>query len=133
MATTDDADIRALIEGWAEAIRTFDLDGIVAGHTDDIVMFDVPPPYTGVRGLADYRAVWPPFFEYIRSGAQFEILELDVQAGGDVAVAFALLRCGTPEEYVAKPDNWLRLTMGLVKVNGRWMIRHEHHSFAFTD
>ena len=63
---------------------------------DDIVMFDVPPPDEGVRGIDAYRETWPPFFEWQARGAVFEIESLDVTAGDDVAYAQALLRCGTP-------------------------------------
>jgi len=121
--------IRALIEAWAEAVHRGDLDTVLADHTDDIVMYDVPPPYNGVRGIDAYRETWPPFFEWQAKGATFEIVELDVTAGADVAYAHALLRCGTPEEHAAKPDNRLRLTIGLRKELGRWVVAHEHHSF----
>jgi ketosteroid isomerase-like protein len=70
-----------------------------------------------------------PFFRWQSQGATFEIVSLDVTAGEDVAFAHALLRCGTPEEHAAKPDNRLRLTLGLRKENGRWIVAHEHHSF----
>ncbi len=130
---TDEAEIRDLITRWAEAVHTGDLDGLLRDHDPDIVMFDVPPPYNGVRGIDDYRAVWPPFFEWQRQGASFEIVELEVIAGDDVAFAYALLRCGTPEEFAANPDNRLRLTIGLRKRDGRWVVTHEHHSFVSTD
>ena len=39
-----------------------DLNGVLADHSDNIVMFDVPPPYEGVRGIDAYREMWPPFF-----------------------------------------------------------------------
>ena len=120
--------IRTLIESWAAAVHRGDLDAVLADHTDDIVMYDVPPPYDGVRGIDAYRATWPPFFEW-QQGATFDIEELDVVAGDDVAYAYALLRCGTPEEHAAKPDNRLRLTLGLRKEQGRWFVAHEHHSF----
>ena len=128
---TDDArQIRTLIETWAAAVHRGDLDTVLADHTDDIVMYDVPPPYDGVRGIDAYRATWPPFFEW-QKGATFDIVELDVVAGDDVAYAYALLRCGTPEEHAAKPDNRLRLTLGLRKEQGRWVVAHEHHSFPY--
>ncbi len=92
-------------------------------------MFDVPPPEDGVRGLDAYRATWPPFFEWQRQGALFEIVALEVTAGADVAFAHALLRCGMPEEFEKHPDHRLRLTLGLRKENGRWLVAHEHHSF----
>jgi hypothetical protein len=37
-------EIRSLLGRWARAV-----------HADDIVMFDVPPPHRGVRGLAEYH------------------------------------------------------------------------------
>jgi uncharacterized protein (TIGR02246 family) len=125
----DVAQIRTLIEKWAKAVHIGDLDGVLADHATDIVMFDVPPPEDGVGGIEAYRETWPGFFEWQRKGAVFEIVSLDVIAGEDVAYAYALLRCGTPEELASDPDNRLRLTLGLRKQDGRWVVAHEHHSF----
>jgi len=110
-------------------VRAGDLDGVLADHAHDIVMFDVPPPKAGVRGIDAYRETWPPFFEWIKQGATFDIVSLEVVAGADVAFAHALLRCGTADELAKNPDNRLRLTIGLRKQDGRWTIAHEHHSF----
>jgi uncharacterized protein (TIGR02246 family) len=127
--TDDEQHIRSLIERWAEAVHAGDMDTVLADHAEDIVMFDVPPPHDGVRGIDAYRATWPPFFEWQARGASFEIVRLDVTAGADVAYAEALLRCGTQEELAANPANRLRLTLGLRKRDGRWQVAHEHHSF----
>jgi uncharacterized protein (TIGR02246 family) len=127
--TRDEAEIRAVIENWAKAVRARDLDSVLADHAPDIVMFDVPPPKAGVRGIDAYRETWPPFFEWIKQGATFDIVLLEVVAGADVAFAHALLRCGTADELAKDPDNRLRLTIGLRKQDGRWTIAHEHHSF----
>jgi uncharacterized protein (TIGR02246 family) len=125
----DVAQIRALIEKWAKAIHIGDMEGVLADHAADIVMFDVPPPEDGVRGIDAYRETWPGFFEWQSRGAVFEIISLDITVGEDVAYAWALLRCGTPEELASDPDNRLRLTVGLRKEDGRWVVAHEHHSF----
>jgi ketosteroid isomerase-like protein len=122
--------IREQIESWAAAIRGGELEDVVAGRADDIVMFDVPPPYEGVRGIDAYREAWPPFFQYLERGSDFDILSLSVEASEEVAFAFALLRCGSPEEVAENPDNRLRLTLGLRRENGDWVVAHEHHSFA---
>ena len=126
--TADEMQIRRLIERWAEAVHAADMDGVLADHTEDIVMFDVPPP-NEVRGKSAYRDTWPPFFEWQKQGAAFEIVSLDVTAGSDVAFAHALLRCGTVEELKRDSDSRLRLTIGLRKQGGRWAVAHEHHSF----
>jgi uncharacterized protein (TIGR02246 family) len=129
----DETQIRGLIERWARAVHDGDLGGVLADHSDDIVMFDVPPPSDGVRGIEAYRETWPPFFEWQEQGASFEIVSLDVTAGDDVAFAHALLRCGTQAELDEDPDNRLRLTIGLRKEGGRWIVAHEHHSFPDKD
>jgi uncharacterized protein (TIGR02246 family) len=123
-----ESEIRALIQKWARAAHEGDLDAVLADHSEDIQMFDVPPP-NEVRGIDAYRDTWPPFFEWQRRGASFDIVSLDVTAGTDVAFATALLRCGTEEDFAKDPDNRLRLTVGLRKQGGRWVVTHEHHSF----
>ncbi|WP_197352545.1 YybH family protein [Streptomyces bathyalis] len=129
----DEKQIRDLIERWAKAVHEGDMDGVLDAHADDIVMYDVPPPDDGIRGIERYRASWPPFFDWQRQGACFEIVSLDVTAGADVAFAHALLRCGTEQELREDPANRLRMTIGLRKENGRWTVSHEHHSFPHKD
>jgi uncharacterized protein (TIGR02246 family) len=126
----DERQIRGLIERWATAVHAGELEAVLADHADDIVMFDVPPPDDGVRGLAAYRETWPPFFEWQHSGAVFEIVEIDVTVGQGCAFAWALLRCGTEDELRRDPSIRLRLTVGLRKDGGRWVVSHEHHSFC---
>jgi uncharacterized protein (TIGR02246 family) len=126
----DESQIRMLIERWVAAVHNGDLEVVLADHAQDIVMFDVPPPYEGVRGLSAYAETWPEFFEWQASGAVFELQSLDVVAGQTAAYAYALLRCGTPEEFATRPKQRLRLTVGLRKAQGRWVVAHEHHSFA---
>jgi uncharacterized protein (TIGR02246 family) len=125
----DETQIRQLVERWATAVHEGRMDDVLADHADDILMFDVPPPDDGVRGIEAYRATWPGFFDWQRSGARFEVVEMQVTAGADVAYAAALLRCGTDEEYAEEPGRRLRLTVGLRKQDGRWVVAHEHHSF----
>jgi len=125
-------EISELIRRWAAAVHTGDMEVVLDRHADDIVMFDVPPPHEGVRGHAAYRDTWPGFFEWQAGGASFEIVELDVTQGDDVAFAWALLRCGTPDHFAEEPERRLRLTLGLRKQDGEWVVAHEHHSFADT-
>ncbi len=66
MIAKDEEQIRALINQWATAVHSGDMNRVLADHADDIVMFDVPPPHDGVRGIAAYRETWPPFFEWRR-------------------------------------------------------------------
>jgi uncharacterized protein (TIGR02246 family) len=127
--TNDEQQIRDLVTRWAAAVHGGDLEGVLAEHAQDIVMFDVPPPHDGVRGLDAYRETWPGFFEWQAQGASFDVVSLEVTAGEDVAYAHALLRCGMPQDLADRPEVRLRLTLGLRKEAGRWIVAHEHHSF----
>lgn len=126
---SDAEQIRELIVRWASAVNDGDLDTVLADHGPDIVMFDVPPPDQGVRGIDAYRESWPQFFRWLAAGAVFEIESLDVVAGAEVAFAYALLRCGTEADLARDPERRLRLTVGLRKAGDRWIVVHEHHSF----
>jgi uncharacterized protein (TIGR02246 family) len=128
----DEEQIRRLVERWAEAVHAGDMSGVLADHTEDIVMFDVPPPHEGVRGIDAYRETRPPFFEWQGRGASFEIVSLEVTAGDEVAYAHALLQCGAQQELAEDPENRLRLTLGLRKDHGRRVVAHEHHSFPHS-
>jgi uncharacterized protein (TIGR02246 family) len=126
---SDETKIRDLIEGWAKAVRAKEMEGVLAHHTEDIVMFDVPPPVV-VNGLDGYRQTWPEFFKWQREvDGSFDIVSLDITAGDDVAFATALLRCGSKEELKKDDTPRLRLTVGLRKDKGQWRVAHEHHSF----
>jgi uncharacterized protein (TIGR02246 family) len=125
-------EIRALLERWVRAVHAGDLPGVLDRHAADIVAFDVPPPQQGVRGLDAYAEMWPDFFDWQAGGAVFELETLHVTAGGDVAFAWALLRCGTPEELAARPDLRLRISFGLRRESEGWLVAHEHHSFPLT-
>jgi uncharacterized protein (TIGR02246 family) len=128
-----ESEIRSLIENWAKAVRARDIDKVAASHTDDMVMFDVPPP-VAVRGLSAYRETWPPFFKWLsEADSAFEIASLEITAGDDVAFATALLRCASRAELEKDATPRLRLTVGLRKDRRRWAIAHEHHSFPASN
>jgi uncharacterized protein (TIGR02246 family) len=126
-----ESDIRSLVTRWIDAVdRGTDLDAVLADHTDDLVMYDVPPPYEGVRGIQAYRDSWPEFLAWQRGDGQFLLESLEVTAGDDVAFAHGLVLCRSTKAGDDHPDQRLRLTLGLRRVDGRWRIAHEHHSFS---
>lgn len=42
----NEAQIRELVENWAKAVRNKDMNTILANHSDNIVMYDVPKPFS---------------------------------------------------------------------------------------
>jgi len=123
---TNESQIRTLIENWALAVRNEDMGGILTHHAADIVMYDVPPPFQSV-GIAAYCKTWGMFFKYTKPGI-FDIQELRIVADDNIAFCYATMKCSDKSdsgEFVELP---FRLTVGLKKTNGQWIIVHEHHS-----
>jgi ketosteroid isomerase-like protein len=130
-ATPDETAIRTLVENWALAVRAKDFNGILANHSSDILMFDVPPPLES-RGIDAYRRTWDLFFRWSTDPVVFAIDRMDVTAGNDVAFVAALMRCSGTETTGEKIALEFRLTIGLRKGVGGWAITHEHHSIPAT-
>lgn len=130
--TPDEAVIRDVIESWARAVRGKDMDGILANHSPDILMFDVPPPIQSV-GIEAYKKTWDVFFAWSKDPIVFDITEMHITAGQDVAFATALMRCSGVEKNRQEIELSFRVTIGLRKIDGRWTTTHEHHSIPATD
>ena len=111
--------VSAVIQKWAKAVRNNDMDGILSNHTTDILMYDVVAPFQS-EGLDAYRKTWELFFKYNTGGdGAFNLTELKIRASGTVAFAHSTLNIFRIR---------VRLTLGLVKSDGQWLIAHEHHS-----
>jgi ketosteroid isomerase-like protein len=127
LVASDAADIRKLIDDWARAISAGDRRAILAHHSPSVLMFDFPPHI--VRSLDEYNKTWDFFYDSPKGPISFVPTELEVTAGSDVAFASCLIHCdGTS----AGPLD-LRLTVGLRKLDGDWVVTHEHHSVPTTE
>jgi PhnB protein len=127
--TGDEAAIRRRIEGWTAALRAKDVDGVLAHCTPDLLAFDLAPPLEhrrdGVaRGLAEWFPTW-------RGPIGYEVRDLAVVAGGGVAFAHSLNRLFGERADGEKTDVWFRSTVCFRKLDGEWMIAHEHASVPF--
>lgn len=120
---TDDtkAEIRTVIKDWAAAVAAGDRKAILAQHSPDLLMFDFPDTK---RGIDAYDKQWDFFYMDPKGPISFVPSDIEVTAGDDVAFATCLVHCdGTS----AGPLDF-RLTTGLRKLAGEWVIIHEHHS-----
>jgi uncharacterized protein (TIGR02246 family) len=121
---TDESNIRELIEAWVQAVEKRNLNDVLAHHSPDILMFDVPT--IELRGMKAYKESWKDFFDWLGNAGKFRLRKLDVTAGRDVAFCAGILDCtGTGQGPVT-----VRLSVGLKKIDGQWMVTHEHHSVA---
>jgi uncharacterized protein (TIGR02246 family) len=123
---TNEEQIRQLIENWTAAVKRKDINNILAHHSDDLIMFDVPPPFQSA-GIDAYRKTWDTFFKYTKPGV-FDIHELKIFADDNVAFCIATMKCEDSTGGKGFEPLNFRLTVGLKKIDDQWMIVHEHHS-----
>ena len=96
------------------------MEGVLANHAADIVMFDVPMPLQS-KGLKEYRKTWELFFDHSPGGpGSFNVTELRIIADRSVAYCHAIVKIF---------DSKVRVTIGLRKKRRKWLIAHEHHSY----
>src|SRR5215831_20415137 len=93
LSNTEEIQVKVLLEAWADAVRRHDVPAILAHHEPDMVMFDLPPPLQ-CKGIEAYEQTWDLFFRCHKPGTAFDIRELAVTAGKDVAFAAAIMHCG---------------------------------------
>jgi uncharacterized protein (TIGR02246 family) len=136
MATTstpvrDDAQIRDLVDSLAQALRAKDLDALMAHYAPDVVVFDLPPPLHR-RGADAYRKNFEGWFAMVEGQIDYQVSELRIAIGGDVAFFHHLARVRTRRKTGDETGYWsdysVRVSSGCRKVNGRWKIVHEHIS-----
>jgi ketosteroid isomerase-like protein len=126
--TADETEILALIERWSKAVRDEDRVIIRQDHDANILMFDVPPPFSS-RGIEAYMATWETFFASSEKPVTFQFTDIEITAGSEVAFVTSVGHCVTTDKSGQREPLDFRLTMGLRKSeNGRWIITHEHHS-----
>jgi ketosteroid isomerase-like protein len=128
----NEAQIRALIERWAKAVREENRAAIRMDHDPDILMFDVPPPFLS-RGLDGYMATWEIFFSSVERPVTFDFRDVQITCGQDVAFATATGRCVNIDSNGKREPLEFRLTMGLRKIAGERRVMHEHHSLPATE
>ncbi len=128
----DDVQIREVMREREKAMRGRDAERIVSRYAPEMVKFDLAPPLrhsgaqlrdvTGLRG----------WFSGFDGPIDYEIRDLAVRAGDDVAYCHSLNRlAATPHGAEEGFELWFRSTVCLRKIDGRWQITHEHDSTPF--
>jgi ketosteroid isomerase-like protein len=123
-----EAGIRQLIDNMAEAIRAMDLKGLRACFAPDMVSFDVAGPPLQTAGAEAKLKNWETAFTVFRPPVGYEIRDLTITVGDDVAFAYSFNRFSGTLENGDTIGPWVRYTAGFRKIDGTWFIAHDHVS-----
>jgi ketosteroid isomerase-like protein len=120
-------EVRAVIEAWAAATRQNRTGDVLKNHVSDLVIFDVLPPMK-YESAESYRRSWDGWQPETQGEAKFDLENLSVTAGADVAFAHAFIRCGGSMPDGRAFEDLVRATFCLRKFDRFWKISHQHIS-----
>ncbi|HEX3782588.1 MAG TPA: nuclear transport factor 2 family protein [Pseudonocardiaceae bacterium] len=125
---TEEAEIRQRIDTLVEAVRAMDIDDVKTFFAPDLVSFDIVPPLRHIGAQAKW-ANWADVFTVYQRPLGYEIRDLSITVGDDVAFAHSLNRIsGTVKKSGNRNDFWVRWTGCFRKIDGDWLIAHDQVS-----
>ena len=124
---TDEADIRQRIDTLLAALHAMDLKGVMALYAPDIVSFDIAPPLQHV-GAEAKRKQWVDAFAMYQRPLGYEMRDLTITVGDDVAFGHSLNRISGTLKNGNRTDFWLRWTACFRKIEGNWLVAHDQVS-----
>ena len=127
MTTTDEKEVNRILRQWAKATRTGLQNEVLANHSPDVLIYDVLAPMK-YEGAAAYRASWGEWQPDTQGEGQFDLEDLKITAGSDVAFAHCFIQCGGVLSDGKKFEDMVRATFCLRKVSGHWKVAHQHIS-----
>ena len=125
----DQAEIKALEQQYVTAVKAKDIKAIMACYVPDesLVVFDVVPPrqYVGAKA---YQKDWEELFAAYPGPAEGEMSDLSVMTEGNLGYGHNIQHSILTDKDGKKATFIFRVTNGYHKINGKWLISHEHVS-----
>lgn len=124
-------EIREVIEERAARLSEGDVKGFLSHSAPEVVTFDLAPPLGKRVDSSDPGPLeqWLAGFE---APPQRRVTQLEIIVDGDVAFATSYdSMSGRPKGTTDDFTLWYRVTLGLRRVDGRWLVVHEHESVPF--
>ena len=126
-ATVEETEIRRHIEALARALSAKDIEALMAFYAPNVVTFDLRPPLH-VDGASAYRGNFEKWFGSMQGPIDFRIRDLDISANDEIGFCHYLAHVRSTKASGGEVDYWVRVTAGCRKIDGRWLVTHEHIS-----
>jgi len=129
-AESDKAEIVEFNRRLTEAYSKRDIDAVMAFYSDDkdAVFFEDTVPFQ-FEGKGNLRKLNADFFQSV-SSFDAKIETLSVEVSGNLAASHGII-ANTWTDKSGTHHQRSRYTQVLKKVNGKWLIWHEHFSVPF--
>jgi ketosteroid isomerase-like protein len=119
--------IRELLDAQAQSLRARNVDALMTHYAPSEITYYLPAPLQRV-GADAYRKNFEAWFGSMQGPIDYELRDLHLAASGDVAFGHYLGHVRSTRTTGEKADYWVRVTAGFRKIDGAWMIVHEHIS-----
>jgi ketosteroid isomerase-like protein len=119
--------IRQRIEDLVQALRAKDIEGVMSLYAPNLVSFDLGPPlrYTGADNK---RRAWQEVFAAFPGPIAYEVRDLHVTTHGELAFVHSLNHINGTLASGHITDLWLRWTACFRRIDGVWLVVHDHVS-----
>lgn len=124
---SDEADIRQRIDILVQAVREMDLERVKPIYAPEMVSFDIVPPLQHLRAEAKWKN-WADVFTAYQHPLGYEIRNLMITVDGNVAFGHSLNRISGTLMNGDRGEYWVRWTACFRKIDGSWLIAHDHVS-----
>jgi uncharacterized protein (TIGR02246 family) len=129
-SASSETEIRALIDSRIAAIRAKDVNAATFNVAPDVLLFDVVNALQSI-GLEALRERTKEWFASFQGPIGYEMRDLRIAAGDDVAFAHSLNQVSAMRTDGNKLQMWWRSTVCYRKLDGKWIVTHEHNSVPF--
>ena len=127
---SDKAEIEALEQRFINAFMAKDVEAIMKAYAPgaELVVFDVVPPRQYI-GFEAYKKDWEDFFaSFPGRVVVFEIKDLSVTTDSKLGYGHSIQHTIMTKKDGSKLDLTVRVTDCYRKIDGKWLITHEHVS-----
>jgi ketosteroid isomerase-like protein len=123
-------ELRQIVLERVAAVQAKDPQALAARQAADLVTFDVLAPLRSRGSEADTQKA-RSWFDGYATEIGYEVRELEVAADGDVGFCSFLYHVSGTLTAGGEVDMWVRATLGCRRIDGRWLITHDHESVPF--
>ena len=124
----DKAQIEALYQQYLKAFNAKDVNGIMACYSPkDLFVFDAVPPRE-YPSWDSYKKDWEGLMAAFPGPINYTMSELNINVVASVAYAHNIQTGYFTDKNGTRFDAIVRVTDVFRKINGKWLIVHEHVS-----
>ena len=127
---SNETQIRELVEAWAKAVRAKDINGMMSNYAPNVLAFDAVTQLqlVGLEAVRKRAEEWVSSFQL---PLDYQLRDLTITASDDVAFSHSLNRVSGTMTNGKPVDMWIRATVCFHKIDGTWLVTHEHISVPF--